>query len=59
MTTCLLPLSITAEFGTVTTEAAPATGMSTSANIAGFKRPLGLASSIRTGTVRVSAFSVG
>ena len=54
-----VPLSMTAEFGTVRTFPLPPTGSSTSANIAGLSIWRGLASSSRTETVRVSGFSVG
>ena len=61
-----MPLSITAESGTATTFAAvaavavvPPAPNSTDAYIAGLSSPPGLASSMRTGTVRVSPFNVG
>ena len=54
-----VPLSITAESGTVSTGVFAPTGSSTCANIAGLSSWPGLASSMRTGTVRVSALSVG
>ena len=54
-----VPLSITAETGTLGTAARVASGSSTWANIDGLSSRPGLASSMRTGTARVSAFSVG
>ncbi len=54
-----VPLSITAESGTVSTGVLAPTCSSMWANIAGLSSCRGLASSTRTGTVRVSAFSVG
>ncbi len=54
-----VPLSMTADIGTVNTFPLPPTGNSTSANIAGLSNWRGLSISSRTETVRVSGFSVG
>jgi hypothetical protein len=54
-----VPLSMTADTGTLTTGPFADTDSSTCANMAGLSSRPGLASSTRTGTVRVSALSVG